>query len=63
MAEDGTLRQPAQQAAGMRPQLTAGEGPRRAWARPAMQRFSLQRTLAGSSTHSDVSKPLDAFAS
>jgi hypothetical protein len=54
MAEDGTLRQPAEQATGIG--LTAGEGTRPAWAKPTMHRFSLQRTLAGSNIDTDTHK-------
>jgi hypothetical protein len=54
MAEGGALRQPAEQATGMG--LTAAEDARPAWAKPAMHRFSLQRTLAGSNIHADTHK-------
>ena len=61
MAGDGEYGQPAEQAGAIRPELTEAEPSRRAWAKPAMHRFSLQRTLAGSGVTSDGSKAVSAF--
>jgi hypothetical protein len=60
MAEDGEHRRLAGPSAGM--ESVSGEGARRAWAKPAMQRFSLQRTLAGSGGAHDVTHPLSGVS-
>jgi hypothetical protein len=54
MARDGELRQPAAQPAGIPAERSADEYARSAWARPAVRRFSLQKTLAGSGAFMDM---------
>ena len=54
MTGDGEHRQPAAQSAGIRAERSADESARRAWARPAVRRFSLQKTLAGSGAFHDT---------
>jgi hypothetical protein len=61
MAGDGEHGQSAEQAGAIRPELAEEKPRRRAWAKPAMYRFSLQRTLAGSGVASDGSKATSAF--
>jgi hypothetical protein len=56
--EDGRL---AGQPTGIRTERTAEESARPAWEKPALRRFSLQRTLAGSGVASDGSKATSAF--
>jgi hypothetical protein len=45
----------------MGPELAEEEPTRPAWAKPALHRFSLQRTLAGSGVASDTIKASSAF--
>ena len=54
MAGYGEHGQPTGQAAGMRAEPAAEESARRAWAKPVVRRFSLQRTLAGSGVAFDA---------
>jgi hypothetical protein len=42
------------QSAGMPGEPADGEAARRAWARPVVRRFSLQRTLAGTGIFNDL---------
>jgi hypothetical protein len=44
-----------------RKESTAGEGARRAWAKPQLHRISLQRTLAGSGAEADTFKATSAI--
>jgi len=53
MARDGELRQPAAQSAGIPAERSADDSARSAWAKPAVRRFSLQKTLAGSGAFHD----------
>jgi hypothetical protein len=53
MARDGEHRQSAAQSAGIRAERSADESARSAWAKPAVRRFSLQKTLAGSGAFGD----------
>jgi hypothetical protein len=54
MAGYGEQEQSASQSAGMPGEPAVGESARRVWARPVVRRFSLQRTLAGTGTFSDL---------
>jgi hypothetical protein len=56
MAGDVEHRQPA----GIRAELTTEESARRAWAKPALRRFSLQRTMALSGSSTDTHKASSA---
>jgi hypothetical protein len=60
MTQDGARRQSAEQAGAIRPELAEKEPRRRAWAKPTLQRFSLQRTLALSGTSTDTHKASSA---
>jgi hypothetical protein len=53
MAGYGEHGQPTGQAAGMRAEPAAEESARRAWAKPVVRRFSLQKTLAGTGIFPD----------
>jgi hypothetical protein len=53
MARDGEHGQPTAQSAGIRAERSADESGRPAWAKPAVRRFSLQKTLAGSGAFPD----------
>ena len=53
MAGYGEHGRPPGQAAEMRAEGTPEEFARRAWAKPAVRRFSLQKTLAGSGEFAD----------
>lgn len=48
MAHDGDRSRAASQPTGVRAERMAVESARPAWAKPAVRRFSLQKTLAGS---------------
>jgi len=54
MAREGEHSRSAGQSAGVRAERTAEESARPAWAKPAVRRFSLQKTLAGSGAFSDL---------
>lgn len=54
MAGYGEHGQSAGQAAGMRAEPATEESARRAWAKPVIRRFSLQKTLAGSGAFLDM---------
>jgi hypothetical protein len=60
MARDGEHGQPAEQAGAIQPELAEKERRRRAWAKPTLQRFSLQRTLALSGSSTDTHKASSA---
>jgi hypothetical protein len=53
MAHDGEYSRMAGRPAGARSERTAEESARPAWAKPAVRRFSLQKTLAGSGAFHD----------
>jgi hypothetical protein len=61
MAGDGEHRQPAGQPTGIRAERTAEESARPAWVKPAVHRFSLQKTLAGSGVGPDATAQTGAF--
>jgi hypothetical protein len=61
MAHDGEQGRAAGRPAEVRAERTAEESARSAWAKPALHRFSLQRTLSGSGVASDGSKAVSAF--
>jgi hypothetical protein len=48
MTDSGEFMRPAGQPAGMQAKRAAADSARRAWSKPAVRLFSLQRTLAGS---------------
>lgn len=54
MAGYGEQGQPAGQSARMPGEPASGESARRAWAKPVVRRFSLQKTLAGTGTFGDA---------
>jgi hypothetical protein len=54
MAHDGEHSRAAGRPAGVRAERTAEESARPAWAKPAVRRFSLQKTLAGSGAFPDL---------
>ena len=53
MTGNGEILRSASQPAGMQAGQSAGDSARRAWSKPVVQRFPLQRTLAGSSFFPD----------
>jgi hypothetical protein len=53
MARDGEYSRSAGRPTGVRAERSAEESARPAWAKPAVRRFSLQKTLAGSGPFSD----------
>ncbi len=54
MAHDGEHSRAAGRAAGTAAERAAEESARPAWAKPAVRRFSLQKTLAGSGAFHDL---------
>jgi hypothetical protein len=60
MASDGEYSRAAGRPTGVRAEQTAEECARRAWAKPALHRFSLQRTMALSGSSTDTHKASSA---